>query len=210
LVSRRPLWAFRRCRYRGRRAAEALRQSKRLSPLAAEQAPPSCRRTKRKNVEIGNSKLHWSELRPTVLASLRDFCPQRSGELDPGDGDPALHVYVPRDANGLVVLERQGQNAQIRHGRSTGGPHWGVRTARAIARRTAGNRSGAAAPRDPARLRCATFVCRQKEPAPAEATPDVSQSQLRASGEAGRLTSVPAWHPARSSLRSGKKIQAAA
>ena len=55
--------------------------------------------------------------------------------------------------------------------REHGRPHWGVRAARAIAGRTAGDESGAAAPRDPARLRCATFVCRQKELAPPEATP---------------------------------------
>ena len=47
--------------------------------------------------------------------------------------------------------------------RSTDGPHRGVRTARTIARRTAGNRSRAAAPRDPARLRCATSLVGRKD-----------------------------------------------
>jgi hypothetical protein len=69
-----------------------------------------------------------------------------------------------------------------------------------------GSRSRAAAPTDPARLRCATFVCRQEGPAPTGGGADFHRAQRHASGEAGRRTSVPAGRPARSSLRSPKRF----
>jgi hypothetical protein len=81
----------------------------------------------------------------------------------PSRSGPRGHRVRPRvDVNRsrLGVLDR----------RTTGGPHWGVRTARTMLGGTAGNRPGAAAPRDPARLRCATFVCRQEGPTPTGVT----------------------------------------
>jgi hypothetical protein len=91
---------------------------------------------------------------------------------------------------------------------STDGPHRGVRTVRVLAfGAPLGDRSRAAAPRDPARWRCATFVCRQEGPTPTGVTLTFHRAQSHASGEAGRRTSVPAWRPARSSLRSPKRFR---
>jgi hypothetical protein len=61
--------------------------------------------------------------------------------------------WQPADIELSLPVLRAHKRRPAKHGR----PSPGVRTARALARRTAGNRSRAAAPRDPARLRCATW-----------------------------------------------------
>jgi len=97
-------------------------------------------------VEPGASEYDSSRDTTTIVSSLAVLV-----------SSPIRRRCLPMlEANALALL-----GAVER--RSTDGPHWGVMTVRAIARRTAGHRSEAAAPRDPARLRCATSLVGRKD-----------------------------------------------